>query len=159
MCNLQLSAYAYINGQHNCNKVPLAPPGTKVVIHRKPTQRKSWDFHGQLGWYVGPAPEHYRCYCCYIPSTGKEIITDTVNFLPTKVPFPQENFQERFVRTMTKLTKLMPPTTRAPLHLVLQQSTDIEQALPYNAHLRIIKRNATTIIKKQNPHKSKNSKM
>ena len=127
-CNPRLSAFAYINGQHNYNKVPLAPPGTKVVIHRKPNQRKSWDFHGQMGWYVGPVLEHYWCYRCYIPSTGKEIITDTVKFLPTKVSFLQENFDERFLRTITKLTKLIHPTNNTPLNSILQNSIDIEKA-------------------------------
>ena len=97
-CNPHLSAYAYLNEEHNYNKVPLAPPGTKIIIHRKPNHQKTWDFHGQLGWYVGPAPEHYRCYWCFIPSTGKEIITDTVKFLLVKIPFPYESFQERFLR-------------------------------------------------------------
>ena len=76
----------------------MAPPGTKIIIHRKPNQRKTWDFHGQLGWYIGSAPEHYRCYRYFIPSTGKEIITDTITFIPVKIPFPYESFQERFLR-------------------------------------------------------------
>ena len=35
-CNSNLSAYTYLEGIHNFNKVPLAPPGTKVIIHKKP---------------------------------------------------------------------------------------------------------------------------
>ena len=57
--NTKLSAWAYIDGVHDFNKVPLAPPGTKVVLHRKPAQRASWAFHGLEGWYVGPSPNHY----------------------------------------------------------------------------------------------------
>ena len=33
--NPKLSAYAYLEGQHDYNKVPLAPPGTRVIIHKK----------------------------------------------------------------------------------------------------------------------------
>ena len=33
-CNPKLSAYNYISDTHDFNKVPLAPLGTKVVIHK-----------------------------------------------------------------------------------------------------------------------------
>ena len=56
--------YIYIfgrstNGPHDFNREPLAPPGTKVMVHKKPQVRTSWGFHGQIGWYVGPAYKHY----------------------------------------------------------------------------------------------------
>ena len=81
-----------------------------------------------MGWYVGPAQEHYRCFRCFIPSTGREVITDTVKFLPAKVPFPQENFQERFLQITNKLAKLLHPSANKPLHFSFQQSNDIEKA-------------------------------
>ena len=59
--NNKLSAYAYLFGNLNFNTTPMAQPGTKVVAHLKPEQRKSWDPHGNNGWYVGPSLEHYRC--------------------------------------------------------------------------------------------------
>ena len=31
------------NGTFNYNKTPVAPPGTKVVVHGKPNNRKTWD--------------------------------------------------------------------------------------------------------------------
>ena len=61
----------YLFGNHNFNKVPLLPPGTKIVQHAKPDNRKSWAFHGDQGWYVGPAPDHYRCIRTYIPKTHR----------------------------------------------------------------------------------------
>ena len=48
-CNPNLSAYAYINGIHDFNKEPLAPSGTKVIVHQKPQVRKSWGYHGKIG--------------------------------------------------------------------------------------------------------------
>ena len=134
-CNSRLSAYAYLSGEHNYNKVPLAPPGTKVIMHRTPSHRKTWDFQGQLDWYVGPAPEHSRCYRCYIPSTGKEVITDTVKFLLAKVPFPHESFRERFLRIFNKLTKLLHHSSNEPLNSVLRRSYDIEKALKFIAEV------------------------
>jgi hypothetical protein len=76
--NPKLSAYAYLNGNFDFNKTPLAPPGTKVVIHLKPDQRASWSYHGEEGWYVSPSMEHYRCVKCYIPTTARERDVDTL---------------------------------------------------------------------------------
>jgi hypothetical protein len=37
--NPKLSAYAQLHGSFDFNRTPLAPPGTKVVIHVKPDKR------------------------------------------------------------------------------------------------------------------------
>ena len=37
----KLSSYACLNGAYDFNRMPLAPPGTKVVIHETPDQRDS----------------------------------------------------------------------------------------------------------------------
>jgi hypothetical protein len=68
--------------------MPLAPPGTKVVIHEKPQQRKTWDPHGAEGWYLGPAMEHYRCHRVFTNKTRAERITDTVEFFPQHTTVP-----------------------------------------------------------------------
>jgi hypothetical protein len=36
----QISAYAILEGMFDFNKTPLAPPGTKIVTHEKPAQRR-----------------------------------------------------------------------------------------------------------------------
>jgi hypothetical protein len=38
--NPKLSAYAFLFGNFNFNKKPLAPPGTKVVVHKKTRQSR-----------------------------------------------------------------------------------------------------------------------
>jgi hypothetical protein len=60
--NPRLSAEEHLNGTFDFNRTPLAPLGTKVIIHEKPSERRSWAPHGLDGWYVGHAPEHYCCY-------------------------------------------------------------------------------------------------
>ena len=70
--NPSLSVHACLHGVHNFNNVPLAPPGTKAVFHANPDKRASWVFHGEDGWYVGPAPQHYRCFKYYMPAMHKE---------------------------------------------------------------------------------------
>ena len=57
--NPKLSAYAQIEGEFDYNRTPLAPPGIRVVVHKKTRERASWDAHGVDGWYIGPAMESY----------------------------------------------------------------------------------------------------
>ena len=105
--NPKLSAYAYINGNFNFNRNPLAPPGVKVAVHQKSTQRPSWGFHAEMGFYVGPAMEHYRCFTCYIPSTGTTRITDTVKFYPHDEPFPAVGVKDQFIQTISDLITIL----------------------------------------------------
>ena len=81
--NPKLSAYAQLEGIFDLNKTHLAPPGTRVIIHEKPAQRRTWAPHGIDGWYVGPALDHYQCHRVWIPSTQSERIADTLQFFPT----------------------------------------------------------------------------
>ena len=85
----KLSAYACIFGQFDYNHAPMAPLGTKVLVHEKPKQRGSWADHGVVGWYIGPALNHYRCYLCYIPSTNGVHVSNTVEFFPHAAPMPR----------------------------------------------------------------------
>ena len=43
--NPKLSAYAFLFGTYDFNRYPLAPPGTKIIVHAKPSDRSSWGFH------------------------------------------------------------------------------------------------------------------
>ena len=86
--NPKLSSHAYLFGNFDFNKTPLAPPGTRVVVHEKPQQRASWDFHSVNGWYIGPSKDHYRCVKCFLPLTRRERDADTVSFHPHTIKFP-----------------------------------------------------------------------
>ena len=88
--NPKISAATHLYGQHDYNRAPLAPPGTRIVAHETPGRRRTWAPHGQDGWYIGPALEHYRCYTVYINKTRQERIVETVDFFPEefKTPFP-----------------------------------------------------------------------
>ena len=68
--NPKLSSYAQLNGQHDYNTNPLAPPDIQVLIHEKSKSRKSWAPHGVEGWYLVPAMEYYRCYRLIATKTG-----------------------------------------------------------------------------------------
>ena len=47
--DIRKSAEEQLNGTFNFNKVPLAPPGKKIIIHEKPSQRPAWAPHGVNG--------------------------------------------------------------------------------------------------------------
>ena len=98
--NPKLSSFAYLFGNFDFNATPIAPPGTKIQVQIKSGVRGSWSFHSEDGWYVGRSPHHYRCVTCYIPSTHRERIADTVTFFPTVIPFPKVKLDD-FLRQAT----------------------------------------------------------
>jgi hypothetical protein len=88
--NPKLSSATHILGQYDFNRAPMAPPGTRFIAHETPARRRTWSTHGQDGWYIGPALEHYRCYTVYITKTRTHRIVETDEFFPHKftLPFP-----------------------------------------------------------------------
>ena len=58
--NRRLSAEAQLNSAYDFNRSPLAPPGTRILVHENPAVRRTWASHGVDGWYIGSAPKHYR---------------------------------------------------------------------------------------------------
>jgi hypothetical protein len=88
--NPKLSAAMHICEKYDFNREPMAPPGTRIIAHETPGRRRTWAPHGQDGWYIGPALEHYRCYTVYITKTRENRIVETVEFSPQKfiLPFP-----------------------------------------------------------------------
>jgi hypothetical protein len=110
--NPKLSAYAYLHGNFDFNKTPLAPPGTRVVVHLKPDQRGSWAYHCEEGWYVGPSMEHYRCVKCYIPASGRERDVDTLQFFPKTIPFPEVSTEDYLTQAASDILSILqrPPS-------------------------------------------------
>ncbi len=86
--NPQLSAWAQLHGPFNFNCTPIAPPGTRIIIHEKPSICSSWAPHGIDGWYLGLAMASYRCYMVWVNDTQAQCITSTVAWLPSKIPMP-----------------------------------------------------------------------
>ena len=66
--NSSLPAYAALFGNHNFNKMPMAPPGTRVIVHEKPSNTKAYADHGTDGCYIRPSLDHYRCFKYYMPA-------------------------------------------------------------------------------------------
>ncbi|KAL7484644.1 hypothetical protein ACHAW6_010283 [Cyclotella cf. meneghiniana] len=75
-----VSAYVHLNSPFNYNKMPLAPMGCEVQVHKKADKRGSWAYHSVDGWYLNTSPEHYRTHNCYMKSTHCKRLTDTIQF-------------------------------------------------------------------------------
>ena len=114
--NPKLSAYAHLFGPFNFNKTPMAPPGSKVVVHLKQGQRDSWGPNGEVGFYVGPSMEHYRCMKVYIPKTRTVRVVDTLTFIPHCIPFPQLRLDDYLRQAAEDIVHLLknPPSNMIP---------------------------------------------
>ena len=114
--NPKLSAYAQLEGTFDFTCTPLAPPGTQVIIHEKPTNRQTWAPHGMDGWYLGPALNHYQCNRVWVPCTHAERIVDTISFFPKAVPIPVLTHKDAAIQAAWELTHaLQQPRFRGPL--------------------------------------------
>ena len=126
--NPSLSAHTYLFGNFDFNSTPLAPPGTKVMVHLKPNVRSTWDSRAKDGWYIGPSMHHYRCVRCYLPATRREVDTDTVTFLPKHIKFPEVHLHDFLHQAATDILSLIhnSPSTTVPS---LAQGDETKNAL------------------------------
>ena len=99
--NTTLSTHAQLHGLFDFNATHFAPPGTKVIVHLKPTIRKIWVPRGQDGWYIDRAKDNYRCYNIYIPETRALIQPEIVEFLPHNCNMPFRSSAENATITAT----------------------------------------------------------
>jgi hypothetical protein len=107
--NPKISAATHIYGQYDFNRAPMAPPGTRIIARETSNRRRAWAPHGQYGWYIRPALEHYRCYTVYTTKTRGERVVETVDFFP-------ENFTLPFLSAQYLATKAAAELTYALLH-------------------------------------------
>ena len=128
--NPKLSAHAALHGIFNFNATPLAPFGTKCLIHEKPDNRASWAPRGTDAWYIGPAMQHYRCVNCFVPATNKTRIADTVQYFPENVPFPQTTTEDLLRNTAQDLLAILnSPTPAAPCITIGDSTRDAIQKI------------------------------
>jgi hypothetical protein len=131
--NPKLSAWAQVHGAFDFNRTPLAPPGTRVLIHEPSTVRDTWAPHAVEGWYVGPAPNHYRCYTIWADATSSQRIANTLTWFPAHVDMPTTSSLELATAAAQDLVAaLLQPSDAAPLpstaltqRAALQQLADI----------------------------------
>ena len=78
--NPKLWTKELLDGAFNYNKIPLTPPGYKIILHDSPEKHGPWEPYGVDGWYFGAAPEHCTAFLCCEPC--KDRIARTVEFFP-----------------------------------------------------------------------------
>jgi hypothetical protein len=128
--NPKLSAATHIFGQYDFNRAPMAPPGTRIIAHETPSRRRTWAPHGQDGWYIGPALEHYRCYTVYITKTRGDRIVETVDFFPEKFILPFPSAKELANQSAADITyALLHPQPAGPFCKVGEEQTIALQRL------------------------------
>ena len=136
--NPKLSAYAQIEGEFDYNRTPLAPPGTRVVVHEKPTDRGSWEAHGVDGWYIGPAMESYRCFKTYIWSTKAERITDTVEWFPHHFSMPKTSDTEILIAATKDILKILQnPSKNSPIPALTDSESHQLQEITQLLHKKV----------------------
>jgi len=114
--NPRLSAWAQLHGNFDFNRTPIAPPGIRVIIHEKPAVRQTWAPHGIDGWYLGPALRSYRCYTVWALDTQAQRITDTLTWLPSKIPMPTTSSLDYIQAGIADiLHALLNPSPNSPL--------------------------------------------
>ena len=86
--NPKLSGYAQLHRNFNYNATPLAPPGTQVIIHENTNVRGTWEYHGVMGWYIGPSMNHFWCHHVYVTKTREEQDSDCIEFSSHNNPPP-----------------------------------------------------------------------
>jgi hypothetical protein len=75
-----VSAYQYVHGNFDYNRMPLAPMGCAVQLYESTTRRGTWAEHLTDGWYLGTSNKHYQCHRIYVKKMRSEWISDTVFF-------------------------------------------------------------------------------
>ena len=99
--------YAALLGNFDFNATPMTPPGTRVVVHDKPNNRRSFAGYGTEAWYIVPSLEHYRRFKCYMSETYSERNADTAEFFPATTPFPQVTTDDYLRQAATDILAIL----------------------------------------------------
>ena len=76
----EISAYECMEGPFDYNATTIGPLNCLIIIHKKTSQRHTWDFCGRKGWILGTAMESYQCDRVIPWDTMTVTISDTVEY-------------------------------------------------------------------------------
>jgi hypothetical protein len=99
------SAYEILNGPYDWNRYPLAPLGCKAIVYEDSDMRGSWASRGVDAFYLGPAKDHYRCDCYYVPKTRAYRISGSTELFPQHCQLPSLTPHQHFRALTDKLTE------------------------------------------------------
>ena len=102
-------------GNFDFNKTPIAVAGTKVVSYETPAQRRTFAPHGVDAFYVGPAEDHYRCVKVFVPATNDVRVVPTLDWFPSKIPFPKVTAETYLQQTANDLLEILKEKKQQPI--------------------------------------------
>ena len=110
----------------------MLSPGTCVIVHGKPVNRKSLLYHVTQGWYIGPSLDHYIFIYCYMPLTGIVRITNTLQYIPNTFAFQKTTTEYYLQQAIGYIIVNIkePPKTRTFLSYRYAK-----KAMNHNAHI------------------------
>jgi hypothetical protein len=100
-----VSAYTHLCGPFDYNKIPLAPMGCAVQVHKKTDKRGTRAYHSVNGWYLSTFPEHYHTRSCHIKSTKSERVSDTINFSHKNIMRPTITHADKVMNAIADCAK------------------------------------------------------
>jgi hypothetical protein len=98
-----VSAYQFMHGEFDYNKMPLAPLGCAVQMHESTNRRRMWNVHSLNGWYLRTSDKRYRCYMIYCMKTRAKRISNTVFFQHRYLTQPVVTPADAMVKAMGDL--------------------------------------------------------
>ena len=115
----EISAYEHVEGPFDYNATPLGPLGCAVLIHKKTSQRHSWDFRAREGWSIGAAMQSYRCDRVIAKDSLAVCISDTVEYRHAHLTIPTVTNDDRILHGLQNLTGALGdvPTARCDAQL------------------------------------------
>jgi len=128
--NPLVSAWEQLHGGYDYNAHPLAPPGVKVLAFEDKDTRESWAPHGRVGFYVGPAMNHYRCFRIYMPETKKVRIVDTLSWHPAKLLLPGTSPVDDLTAATRDMTRALRRCADSPITIASQRQPNLLLASP-----------------------------
>ena len=106
----KLSAYCGLEGFHNFNRHPWAPPETKGTIFNPPEKRYSCGARVLDVWYLDTAQPHYICFTFVETATGginisgQQTLYSQYCTMTTKIPMDEaRNIAENLFQAIKKL--------------------------------------------------------
>ena len=94
----QLLAYQVLEGTHDFNRHPWAPPVKRAIVFNSPEIISSWEDRALEAWYLDPAWNHYRCLKLQVPTTGGIRVSGQYKLYPQHSHVPIEKPKDEATR-------------------------------------------------------------
>jgi hypothetical protein len=101
--NPKLSSWSVMEGEFHFDSIPIAPPGSQMLMQVKPENMRIVGLNAKKAWYTRPFLIHYRAFKGVMPSTGGRRISDTVKFQHHVIDTPSLTPADRILEASRQL--------------------------------------------------------